>query len=125
MPKTYVERVGIDGFKKQPVGLGPYRFVSHTPGIELIMEAFEGYWRKTPSVKRLVFKSVPEATTRAAMLKRGEVDVAYLLDAPQARVREGVGREEGAAPFDAGEGPSGLRLEAVEYGVDLYGARGL
>src|SRR5262249_15923092 len=39
---------------------------------------------KVPSVKRLVFKSVPEPTTRAAMLKRGEVDVAYLLDAPQA-----------------------------------------
>ena len=49
------------------------------------MEAYEGYWRKMPSVKRLVFKSVPEATTRLAMLKRGEVDVAYLLDAPQAQ----------------------------------------
>ena len=45
----------------------------------------EGYWRKVPSVKRLVFKSVPEATTRLAMLKRGEVDIAYLLDAPQAQ----------------------------------------
>ncbi len=84
VPKKYVEQVGLEGFKKQPIGLGPYKFVSHTPGIELIMEAFEGYWRKVPSVKRLVFKSVPEATTRAAMLKRGEVDVAYLLDAPQA-----------------------------------------
>ena len=41
------------------------------------------------------------------------------------RVREGLGREEGAAPHDAGEGPSGLRLEAVEYGVDLHGAWGL
>jgi len=59
--------------------------VSHTPGIELVMEAFEGYWRKVPSVKRLIFKSVPEATTRFAMLKRGEVDVAYLPDAPQAQ----------------------------------------
>src|SRR5262249_16943145 len=59
--------------------------VSQTPGIELVMEAFEGYWRKTPSVKRLVFKSVPEPTTRLAMLKRGEVDIAYLLDAPEAR----------------------------------------
>jgi hypothetical protein len=37
-----------------------------------------------PSVKRLVFKSVPESTTRLAMLKRGEVDLAYLLDTPQA-----------------------------------------
>jgi peptide/nickel transport system substrate-binding protein len=84
VPKNYVERVGDAGFKKHPVGLGPYKFVSHTPGIELVMEAFEGYWRKVPSVKRLVFKSVPEATTRLAMLKRGEVDVAYLLDAPDA-----------------------------------------
>jgi peptide/nickel transport system substrate-binding protein len=83
-PKKYIEQVGPDGFKKAPVGLGPYRFVSNTPGIELVMEAFEGYWRKMPSVKRLVYKSVPEATTRLAMLKRGEVDIAYLLDAPMA-----------------------------------------
>jgi peptide/nickel transport system substrate-binding protein len=84
VPKKYVEQVGDDGFKKNPVGLGPYKFVSHTPGVELVLEAFEGYWRKTPSVKRLVFKMVPEAITRMAMLKRGEIDVAYLLDAPQA-----------------------------------------
>jgi peptide/nickel transport system substrate-binding protein len=50
------------------------------PGIELVMEANEDYWRKVPSVKRLVFHSVPEGTTRLAMLKNGEVDVAYLLE---------------------------------------------
>ena len=85
VPKKYVERVGDDGFKKAPVGLGPYKFVSHQPGIELVMEANEQYWRKMPSVKRLVFKSVPESNTRLAMLKRGEVDVAYLLEVPQAQ----------------------------------------
>jgi peptide/nickel transport system substrate-binding protein len=85
VPKKYVERVGDDGFKRAPVGLGPYKFVSHTPGVELVMKANEGYWRKVPSVKRLVFKSVPESTTRMAMLKRGEVDIAYLLDVPQAQ----------------------------------------
>jgi len=85
VPKKYVERVGDDGFKKAPVGLGPYKFMSHTPGVELVMEAFEGYWRKMPSVKRAVFKMVPESTTRVAMLKRGEVDIAYLLEAPQAQ----------------------------------------
>jgi peptide/nickel transport system substrate-binding protein len=85
VPKKYVEQVGADGFKKHPIGLGPYKFVSHTPGVELVMEAFEGYWRKMPSVKRVVFKMVPEATTRVAMLKRGEVDIAYLLEAPQAQ----------------------------------------
>ncbi len=84
VPKKYVEKVGDDGFKKAPVGAGPYRVVSFTPGVELVMEAFEGYWRKTPSVKRFVFRSMPEETTRAAALKKGEVDIAYLLSGPVA-----------------------------------------
>jgi peptide/nickel transport system substrate-binding protein len=79
VPRKYVEKVGEDGFKKAPVGAGPYRFVSFTPGVELVLEAADGYWRKPPSVKRLVFKSVPDVATRLVMLKRGDVDVAYVL----------------------------------------------
>jgi peptide/nickel transport system substrate-binding protein len=79
VPKKYVEKVGEDGFKKAPVGAGPYRFVSFTPGVELVLEAFDQYWRKPPSVKRLVFKVVPDDTTRVAALKRGEVDIAYAI----------------------------------------------
>ncbi len=45
-----------------------------------MFEAFDGYWRKTPSVKRLVFKSVPDPATRLAMLKRGEVDLAFAVN---------------------------------------------
>ena len=84
VPKKYVEKVGDDGFKKAPIGAGPYRFVSFNPGVELVLEAFEGYWRKTPSIKRLVFRSLPDETTRAAALKSGEVDVAFLLSGPTA-----------------------------------------
>jgi peptide/nickel transport system substrate-binding protein len=79
VPKKYVEKVGDDGFKKHPIGAGPYKFVSFTPGIELVLEAFEGYWRKTPSVKRLVFRSIPDESTRLAALKGGEVDIAYSI----------------------------------------------
>jgi peptide/nickel transport system substrate-binding protein len=84
VPKRYVEKVGDDGFLKAPIGAGPYRVVSFTPGVELVMEAFEGYWRKTPSVKRLVFKSMADETTRAAALKAGDVDIVYLLSGPNA-----------------------------------------
>ena len=77
VPKKYVERVGDGGFKKAPVGAGPYKFVSFTPGVELVVEAFEHYWRKTPNVKRLVFRVIPDDTTRLAALKRGEVDIGY------------------------------------------------
>src|SRR3954469_12895523 len=80
VPKNYMEKVGLDGFKNHPIGLGPYKFVSNKPGIELVLEANENYWRKVPSVKRLVYQSIPESTTRLAALNRGEVDVAYLLE---------------------------------------------
>ena len=79
VPKKYVEKVGDEGFKKAPVGAGPYRFVSFTPGVELVLEAFDQYWRKAPNVKRLILRSIPDETTRLAALKRGEVDVAYNL----------------------------------------------
>jgi peptide/nickel transport system substrate-binding protein len=84
IPKNYIEQVGDDGFRKHPIGLGPYKFVSHTPGVELVVEAYEEYWRKMPHVKRLVLKSVVDASTRMAMLKKGEIDVAYYLDAAHA-----------------------------------------
>jgi peptide/nickel transport system substrate-binding protein len=84
VPKHYVDKVGEDGFKKAPIGAGPYKVVSFTPGVELVLEAFDQYWRKAPSVKRLVMRSMVEETTRAAALKRGEVDIAYLLSGPVA-----------------------------------------
>jgi len=84
VPKKYIERVGEEAFKKAPVGAGPFRLVSFTPGVDLVAEAFEGYWRKTPSVKRLVIRSMPEETTRAAALKKGEVDVIFQLGGPVA-----------------------------------------
>src|SRR5207245_2317433 len=76
VPKKYVEKVGDEGFKKAPIGAGPYKFVSFTPGVELVLEAFDQYWRKAPNVKRLVLKSIPDEATRLAALKRGEVDIA-------------------------------------------------
>ena len=79
VPKKYLQEVGDEGFKKAPVGAGPYKFVSFTPGVELVFEAFDGYWRKAPTVKRLVLKVIPEEGTRLAALKRGEVDIAYSI----------------------------------------------
>jgi peptide/nickel transport system substrate-binding protein len=69
VPTQYIENIGTDAFKNHPGGLGPYRLVSHQPRIEVVLEANTDYWRKTPHVKRLVKKSVPDATTRLAMLK--------------------------------------------------------
>jgi peptide/nickel transport system substrate-binding protein len=82
LPKRYLEQVGEDGFKKHPIGLGPYTFVRYTPGVEVVLEAYEGHWRQVPSVKRVIMKGVPEGSTRLAMLKRQEADIAFALDGP-------------------------------------------
>jgi peptide/nickel transport system substrate-binding protein len=79
VPRKYITQVGDEGFKRAPIGAGPYRFVSFTPGVELVLEAFDGYWRKTPSIKRLVMKVIPDESTRLAALKRGEIDIAYSI----------------------------------------------
>jgi len=84
VPKKYLTQVGDDGFRKHPVGAGPYTFVSHKPGIEVVLEAYPGYWRHAPYVKRLIMKSVPEGTTRVAMLKNSEADIALALDGEDA-----------------------------------------
>src|SRR5207249_4540264 len=84
VPKKYVEKVGDDGFKKAPVGAGPYKFVSFKPGVELVLEAYEQYWRKSPGVKTLVMRSVPDVATRLVMLKRGEADIAYAFTSSMA-----------------------------------------
>ena len=84
VPKKYLAQVGDDGFRKHPIGAGPYKFVSHKPGLEVELEAYPGYWRRVPNVKTLIMKSVPEATTRAVMVKTGESDIALVLDGPEA-----------------------------------------
>jgi len=92
VPKKYVQSVGDDGFKRAPIGAGPYKFVSYTPGHELVLEAFDQYWRKTPNVKRLVLRSIPDETTRVAALKRGEVDIIYAI---RGELAEDVQRSKG------------------------------
>ena len=84
MPRKYFEQVGAEAFRQRPIGAGPYKFVRQRPGIDVTLEAFPGYWRHPPHIKKLTMKSVPDSTTRLAMLKSGETDFAYFLDGPEA-----------------------------------------
>jgi peptide/nickel transport system substrate-binding protein len=89
LPRKYFEQVGADGFRQRPIGAGPYKFVSQRAGVDIVLEAFPAYWRHAPYVKRLTMKSVPDGTTRLAMLKSGETDLAYFLDGPEAQTLKG------------------------------------
>jgi peptide/nickel transport system substrate-binding protein len=79
VPKKYIEKVGDAEYKKNPIGCGPYKFVEFVAGVRLVAEAFEEYWRKTPHIKRMEFLIISEPATRLAMVRRGEVDIATLM----------------------------------------------
>ena len=83
LPRKYTEQAGPDGFRAKPVGAGPYKFVSQRQGVDITLEAFTGYWRHAPYVKKLTLKSVPDSTTRLTMLKSGQTDYALFLDGPE------------------------------------------
>jgi peptide/nickel transport system substrate-binding protein len=88
VPKNYIDKVGDAGFLKHPVGAGPYKFVSNKPGVEVVFEAFDHYWRHVPHVKTIVMRSVPDGETRALMVKTGEADIAIALEGTEAESLE-------------------------------------
>jgi peptide/nickel transport system substrate-binding protein len=134
VPKKYLLEVGDDGFKKHPIGAGPYKFVSTKPGIEVVLEAFPDYWRRIPNVKTLVMRSVPEATTRALSVQTGESDIGIALDGPDAEGLQKAGVQivsskhasifwiEFARQWDPKSPWHDVRLrQAVNYAIDRKG----
>ena len=79
MSRAYVDEVGLDEARRQPIGTGPYEFVDHKLGESMELEAAEGrHWRIVPQWQTLKFLVTPEASTRLAQVLSGEVDIALL-----------------------------------------------
>jgi peptide/nickel transport system substrate-binding protein len=77
VPEHYYKKVGRDGFKANPMGAGPYKFVSQEAGVQMVFEAWEQYWRRSPGVKTIVVRGVTDLTARMAGLQTGELDLAF------------------------------------------------
>jgi hypothetical protein len=61
---------------RDPVGTGPYRFVSWTPGTNVVLERFQDYWGEAPAVEKVTYVFRGESAVRAAMVATGEADIA-------------------------------------------------
>jgi peptide/nickel transport system substrate-binding protein len=76
MPKKYIETVGVEGFRKKPIGSGPWKFVRSVPGDRVEYEAVDyPHWRGTPQFKHLTILLIPEESTRVAMVRTGEAAI--------------------------------------------------
>jgi peptide/nickel transport system substrate-binding protein len=149
VPKHYLEEVGTAGFIEQPIGTGPFKFVSAETLDEIVMERFDDYHGGAPTLepvgpacaKNVVFRTIPEASSRVAALLAREVDIIQALPAemidtlsqtPGMQVKTAPSTQPkwmemnvNAAPFD-----DMLVRQAMNYAVDkeliieaIYGSR--
>jgi peptide/nickel transport system substrate-binding protein len=79
LPKKYFESVGQDEFRKHPVGSGPWKFLKFVSKTSMEMVANTEHWDQVPAFEKVIELMVPEESTRIAMLKRGDVDIALGL----------------------------------------------
>ena len=75
LPPRYTADKGDQGMALRPVGTGPYRFVELVKDDRMVVEAFDRHWRGGPKIRRIVFRPIPEAFTRAAALRNDELDL--------------------------------------------------
>ncbi|MCD6266025.1 MAG: ABC transporter substrate-binding protein [Deltaproteobacteria bacterium] len=77
VPEKYIKEHGDEYFAKHPIGSGRYKFVKWVKNDYVELEANEDYWGDRPAtIKKLIFKTIPETGSRIAALETGEVDIA-------------------------------------------------
>lgn len=91
VPEGYLKEVGEEGFANHPMGTGPFMFVEWKKGDRLVYEANPDYWEAgLPKVAKIIFRPIPESSTRMAAIKTGEMDIVSRLSSEEAAMLKGV-----------------------------------
>ncbi|MGW1030700.1 ABC transporter substrate-binding protein [Streptomyces antibioticus] len=91
---AYIIPEGASDFDRKPIGSGPFRFASFTPGRSASFRRFDDYWEGAPHLDELEFVVANEESARVNALLGGQVEYAHELDPTTARAHEGKGRVE-------------------------------
>ena len=90
---TPAAQTAQDGFFLAPVGSGPFTVEAFEPGESLTLAARPDYWGGAPSIASLVFREIPEVSSRVTALTTGEIDFTWGLppdQVPQLEGQEGI-----------------------------------
>lgn len=90
----YLQEKGATFFGANPVGTGPYKFVRWIKDDQLVLTANENYWGGKPKIKNVIFRPIPEATTRVAGRQTQELDVIVNIPPHLARLMDWSGDEK-------------------------------
>lgn len=92
VPEHVASTMSGEEFNAAPVGSGPYKFVKWDRGVEVVVEKNDAYWGDKGSFETVVFKGVPDASTRIANLQAGTADLVVTLNADLAQQLDASGR---------------------------------
>ncbi len=73
-----------DDYDRNPVGTGPYKFVSWNAGDNITVERFDDYWGEAPKLKNIVFRFITENSARTINLESGDIDLCIDIQASDA-----------------------------------------
>ena len=74
---TQVQKLGNEDYHTAPMGTGPFKFVHHIKGQEVLVEANEDYWGGAPYLDAIAMRPIPETASRLMALEAGESHVIY------------------------------------------------
>lgn len=116
MPKAHFEEVGVDEFSANPIGTGPVRFVEHVRDDRLVLDANPDYWSDPVAFDTVVFRPIPELSSRMASLLAGEIDMVTNLT-PDA-VEELEGSDSAKVAKTLYSGMTGLNVNSTVAPLD-------
>ncbi len=75
--KAAVEQMGVEGFRRRPIGTGPFAFAEYVPQQYGKLVANDQYFRGKPILRELTFRLIPSDAARDLAFQSGEVDMFY------------------------------------------------
>jgi peptide/nickel transport system substrate-binding protein len=75
IPPRYFREKGPSHFAGNPIGSGPFKFLRWVKDDHLALKANENYWRRAPSIKKVIFRPIPDPSTRIAGFRTRELDI--------------------------------------------------
>jgi peptide/nickel transport system substrate-binding protein len=129
VPQKYLQQVGEQAFLAKPIGSGPFRFVRGALNSEIVLERYDGYWAGPAKVRQVIFRMMPDPSSRIAALLSGEVQVIQevppdlvdrLKGSPNAQVKTAPGTRSYEIEFNIKAAPfTDARVrQAVNYAIN-------
>ncbi len=91
---TAMMKMGVEKFRIHPVGTGPFKFVEWKKNDRIVLEAFDDYWGGRPKIDKLIFRSIPDNTTRLMALIAGEIDAMDGVSPENIKTLKDLGRKD-------------------------------